>query len=647
MEMIARDLKAMGRYLCGNLSYGVDPDSGLAVEYREVIHLLTTRQREMYDNMARAWQEVLKNFSRALDITNSSRVSRRYVVGQFWAEHQRSFRNLIIAFKVPTLLREIENALGEKKSVVISLTGTGEAQMKKQIERAASEEEAIDDLDFSPRETLSRLVENCFPVKVFQEETDRHSGTTIYVPVLDEQGNHLESRAALELKRELLDRLSVLEVPEHPLDQLVNYFGTENVAEMTGRKKRLIRTFAGRLEYRARQIPGVPNRMINLHEKNCFQNKEKRIAIMSEVASTGDSFHASRSVRNQDRRLHIAAELKWSADKQVQDFGRTHRTGQVAPPIYLLVFTELGGEKRFSSTIARRLGNMGALTKGDRSAEKAGNLDKYNLESKEGRAALNVVFTRILDGRQIPGLENAKETLVDMGLLKNGGAEDEIKPSERTNIPRFLNRLLSLEVARQNALFDYFYRTFQETIEHLRAKGKIDDGMEDLKANSVRIVELPQVLFRDAVTGANTIYYKLEIVVPTRPALYEEITQTGGVYFYEHRARAEFVAARPTLAHTNPETGERLQMVSVSRPAGYNLAYISEAELNQKYKIVAKTRARIWWTDEQKKIPPTMRKTIHLLSGALLPIWKSLKKLQQDALNIVRTTTDDESGSSG
>ena len=458
---------------------------------------------------------------------------------------------------------------------------------------------------------------------------------------MDEQGNHLESRAALELKRELLDRLSVLEVPEHPLDQLVNYFGTENVAEMTGRKKRLIRTFAGRLEYRARQIPGVPNRLINLHEKNCFQNKEKRIAIMSEVASTGDSFHASRSVRNQDRRLHIAAELKWSADKQVQDFGRTHRTGQVAPPIYLLVFTELGGEKRFSSTIARRLGNMGALTKGDRNAEKAGNLDKYNLESKEGRAALNVVYTRILDGEQIPGLENAKETLVDMGLLKNGGAEDEIKSSERTNIPRFLNRLLCLEVARQNALFDYFYRTFQETIEHLRAKGKIDDGMEDLKANSVRIVQSPQVLFTDAATGANTIYYKLEIVVPTRPALFEEISQFDGVYFYEHRARAEFVAARPTLAHTNPETGERLQMFSVSRPAGYNLAYISEAELNQKYKIVAKTRARAWWTDEQKKIPPTMRKTIHLLSGALLPIWKSLKKLQQDALNIVRTTTDD------
>ena len=305
---------------------------------------------------------------------------------------------------------------------------------------------------------------------------------------------------------------------------------------MTGRKKRLIRTLGGKLEYRARQIPGVPNRLINLHEKNCFQNKDKRIAIMSEVASTGDSLHASRKVRNQDRRLHIAAELKWSADKQVQDFGRTHRTGQVSPPIYLLVFTELGGEKRFSATIARRLANMGALTKSDRRAEKAGNLDKYNLESKEGRAALNVVYNRILNGEPIIGLDDAKQTLDDMELLNKSTDGDEIKKSEKTNIPRFLDRLLSLEVTRQNALFNYFYQTFLETIEHLKAKGKIDDGMKDLKAVSVKIAEPPQILHTDALTGAQTVYYKLDTTVPTRPALFNEISHYDGVYFYEHRS---------------------------------------------------------------------------------------------------------------
>jgi len=165
--------------------------------------------------MARAWQEVLKNSNRALEITNSSKTSRRYAVGQFWAEHQRCFRNLITAFKVPTLVREIETALANKQSVVVSITGTGEAPTKKQISRAVDEEEAIDDLDFSPRETLTRLVENCFPTKVYQEETDGNSGTIVYVPVLDENGNQLESRVALDLKRELLDRLSVLEIPEH------------------------------------------------------------------------------------------------------------------------------------------------------------------------------------------------------------------------------------------------------------------------------------------------------------------------------------------------------------------------------------------------------------------------------------------------
>jgi len=57
------------------------------------------------------------------------------------------------------------------------------------------------------------------------------------------------------------------------------------------------------------------------------------------------------------------------------------------PPEYVLLSTELGGEKRFSSTIARRLGSLGALTKGDRGAADNGDLAKYNFETEEGRAA--------------------------------------------------------------------------------------------------------------------------------------------------------------------------------------------------------------------------------------------------------------------
>ncbi len=82
-------------------------------------------------------------------------------------------------------------------------------------------------------------------------------------------------------------------------------------------------------------------------------------------------------------------------------------------------------------------------------------------------------------------------------------------------------------------------------------------------------------------------------------------------------------------------------MFAVSRPSGYNLFYLKESELTSKYKIVSKNRAKDWWQREQQKIPQVEQKTIHLLSGALLPIWKYLKKLQQSGLSIVRTTTDD------
>ncbi|HMM79242.1 MAG TPA: strawberry notch family protein [Pyrinomonadaceae bacterium] len=641
LEMVCRDLKAMGRYLCGNLSMGVDPKSGLAVEFREVTHWLTPAQRQMYDNMAQGWQEVFRNIHKALDMTNSGKATRALAVNQFWAEHQRCFRNLITAFKVPTIIREIEEALGNRQSVVVSLTGTGESQTKKQIERAADQDEAIDALDFSPRETLTRLVAQCFPTACFQERTNPYSGTIEYIPVLDAAGNQVESRAALALRAELLDKLSVLEVPEHPLDQLLDYFGVENVAEMTGRKKRLIRTTSGTLEYRPRQLAGVPSKLINLHEKNAFQNGDKRIAIMSEVASTGDSLHAGEQVGNKQRRLHIAAELKWSADKQIQDFGRTHRTGQMSPPVYLLVFTELGGEKRFSATIARRLGNMGALTKGDRKAEKAGNLDKYNLESKEGRSALNVVLTGIMRGVEIEGIDDPKQALRDMGLVKTLDGVEQVPDSEKTNIPRFLNRLLSLEVDRQNALFDHFYSTFLETIEYLKQNGKLDDGMEDLKAISVEIAEPPQVMHADALTGARTVYYKLNLKVATKPARYIELSESSVHQFFQDRRDGLFVAVRRTLSHTDPETGERYQMFSISKPEGRNLSYIRESELNQKYRVVAKGKAEAWWLKEEAKIPPFEEKTVHLLSGALLPIWKYLKTLSHEALNIVRTTTDD------
>jgi len=196
-------------------------------------------------------------------------------------------------------------------------------------------------------------------------------------------------------------------------------------------------------------------------------------------------------------------------------------------------------------------------------------------------------------------------------------------------------------VDRQNALFDYFYSTFLETIEYLKQKGKLDDGMEDLKAMSVVISGSPQVLNSDPLTGAKTVYYKLELKVATTPARYRDMAASEIHQFYQDRRDGSFISVRRTLSHTDPESGERSQMFSITKPSGRNVAYLRESELNQRYRVVPKTRAEDWWIKEENKIPAFEDRTVHILSGALLPIWKYLKTLSHDALNIVRTTTDD------
>lgn len=641
MEMVARDLKALGKYASASISFGVDPGSGKAVEYKEVIHYLTPEQRRMYDQMAGAWQIILQNIHEALAITNGDSRAKANAMTKFWGDHQRCCRQVISAFKVPTLIKEIERALSEDHSIVVSLIGTGESKTKEQISKQLAAGGVIEDLDFGPRESICGMVDRGFPVNLYQEKTDPASGQTIFVPVLDAEGKAVQSKEALEMKQRLLDQLSTIELPEHPLDQIINYFGEDKVAELTGRKRRLIRK-NGRLEYVKRAPSGVAMDKTNLHEMSLFQRGTKRIAIISDAASTGISLHADRRAGNQLRREHMTLELNWSADKQMQTFGRTHRSNQAVPPIYVLLSTELGGEKRFSSTIARRLGSLGALTKGDRGASNGGDLAKYNFETDQGTAALKLLYTKILEGATVNGLDSPRQTLRDMGLLvRRQDGSEEVKKEDLHNIPRFLNRVLALDVARQNSMFNYFVDLFEQTVRYAKANGTFDEGVQDIKATAIRLARQPKIVHEDKLTGARTTHYTLEVDQPTKPVSFIEARNSLRGAFYRQKRSGNFIMAIESGNHTDPESGASYKTYAITKPEASRAYYMKESELLQKYQLVSPPDVRWWWEAKYQAVPKFITVEIHIIGGAILPLWQHLKTEEGAILKVVRVTTDD------
>src|SRR6266568_9200885 len=526
--------------------------------------------------------------------------------------------------------------------------GTGDHQCRsscprnssEQIARVTAEGGSLEDLDFSPREIIAAMVERGFPTRLFQDQTDPASGRTIQVPVTDKSGAPVQSQEALKMKQALLDKLSAVHLPENPLDQLCNHFGEANVAELTGRTRRLIRDpRTGKVEYKKRAPTGVPMNRVNVHAMEQFQAGRCRVAIISDAGSIGISLHASNRAANHQRRVHITLELGWSADKQMQCFGRTHRSDQAEPPEYVLLSTELGGEKRFSSTIARRLASLGALTKGDRGAADNADWQRYNFETEEGKSALCLMYKRIVAGESVKGLKNPKQTLRDIGLLVIREGVEVVRKEDQHNVPRFLNRVLALEVEQQNALFDYFAELFDQTVRYAKANGTFDEGVTDIKALAIRIAESPRVVYTDEITGAQTTHYPLEIDLPSKAVSFEdadEARQRKGGAFMRHKKNGQYVLAIESGRHTDPATGNSYRTFALWKPEAPHANYIHDDELNEKYKAVTQEKARSWWTQKHATVPAIETVETHIIGGAIIPLWQRFKTQEDTRLRVVR-----------
>lgn len=659
MEVVARDLKSVGAYVSRNLSYE-------GVSYDEHKHELTTEDREVYDTAARIMQRIMQDFAQAVETTNMGGGARSKMNNQFWSTHQRFFRTLLTSLKTPALIEQVRKSLAKDHSVIISLIGTNEGKEEQKAAEAAAEGIPLDELDFSPKEVLIDLVKTWFPTQNWVEEeiTDEEGKMRLVkTPVFHEDGTPELNPEAVAAQNALLAEVAKVYVPENPLDQILQAFGHDKVAEISGRKKRR--------EYRQGKVERVSRGgsapLVNKKEEKAFQSGQKRVVIITKAGDTGISLHSSLSAKNQQQRDFYMHELPWAADSAMQTLGRGHRTNQKFPPRYILMSTNAGGEARFSSTIARRLAQLGALTRGQRGAAagKGDKLSAYNFENSFGESAVGALYVGLMHrigGLQTPlpelnaiGRAEARNILTMMGLLREDSeGQPTISKDALTDVPKFLNRVLALALPEQNALFDVFQKVFEGTIRAAKENGEFDEGISDLKALHTKIV-----LREPIETGApfgKTEHVQVEAEEEIKRFGYGDLLRylEGLLNRPEYQGQQEhlfsrFIRNRTTgeLAYAQPiAKKEKKDRYVIHRGRQFRWKYLDAADLEKRWEFLPAAGANHHlyqeeWEKQNAALPGAQGKQYHYIAGTILPIWRQLTELDNGRFKVSRVTTDD------
>lgn len=611
MEVVARDLKTLGFYTARALSFD-------GVEYDVLEHALTPAQTEIYDAYAVAFRTIHHNLEAALTATGvndasgeaNASAAKASAKSRFESTKQRFFNHLLMGMKAPSIVSAIQQDLSDGYACVIQVVSTGESLLKRRLEGMDPDDELVEGA-LTPRDYVLGYLEQAFPIHT--QKLVEIDGNVVAEPLRDEAGALVVSREALALRDEaMMDLMALAPIPA-ALDQILWAFGDEAVAEVTGRSIRPLKSNDGALFIEKRSSSS------NSSETQAFMDGEKNILIFSDAGGTGRSYHAAQTAKNQKRRRHYLLEPGWRADAAIQGLGRTHRSAQVSAPFFRVCTSDVHGEKRFTSTISKRLDQLGALTKGQRETGSQGMFrEEDNLESPIARSALRGYYADLAAGRaEAMGYEVFTDWTALRLIDKDGVLLEELPP-----IQRFLNRVLALPIHMQNALFAEFMQRIADQTERASDAGTLDLGVETLRGETIRQVSAED-LWTCPQSGAVTRIIGLEVTDPVHIARADGALRNNADKIpMVNRAsgRAGLISKRPMQMYDEDIVS---LMRKVVRPTGKS--YLEEIKFEASaWEAVAQTEFIRLWDEEADSLPQTTTTKLYLLTGLLLPIWKTI-----------------------
>ncbi|WP_258169533.1 strawberry notch C-terminal domain-containing protein [Nostoc sp. 'Peltigera membranacea cyanobiont' N6] len=332
---------------------------------------------------------------------------------------------------------------------------------------------------------------------------------------------------------------------------------------------------------------------------------------------------------------HYLLEAGWRADNAIQGLGRSHRTNQASAPVFRPVTTNVIGERRFISTIARRLDSLGALTRGQRQTGGNGIFsNKDNLESNYAEYALYELFKQIFQGRFYEVPLGTFEQMTGLSLTSHeGGMKIDLPP-----LRQFLNRLLALRIDMQNIIFERFELLLSQQIEAAIAAGVYEMGVETLRAERFTVLS-QEAVYTHAQTGSVTNYLKVERTQKNHIRTADEMLEFASMYqgkLMVNTKSGHAAVLIPTHSIYDADGGV-VPRVLLVRPQKETRIPVKDLE-SSTWKAVCVDTFVAGWSKEVDTLPKFTTDYLHLVTGILLPIWKILP--QQNS-RVFRLQTSD------
>ena len=322
---------------------------------------------------------------------------------------------------------------------------------------------------------------------------------------LTEEDTNAEFETLYKETEEYISDLDLSDLPGSPIDEMIEVLEGAGlrVGELTGRDRMVV---DGKLKARPR---GVHHNTQTIAAFN-GDGVEATIDVLigNRSVDTGVSMHSSKDFGDQSPRLMLMAEMFDDINGLMQMLGRIGRAGQVHPPTYHFVSSEIPAEKRYMVQTSKRMASLSSTSTG----EEKGNFDlSIDFINRFG----DQVVTDFL--RSNPDLTSR----MNLSLPDNGTADGIAN--------KVALRAVILQPEEQAELFGQLEENYVSMLEARAAMGEEISGTRSLDLDAVLLERsgyLPAIIEgnEDELTGP-TFLEKVDVKRQFKPESPEAIDE--------------------------------------------------------------------------------------------------------------------------